>query len=65
MNNNLSANTSSIVSKVWNFCNTLRDDDVGYGECLNQDFQDLKLAGLGVLYNSKNPSINLILIQTK
>jgi type I restriction enzyme M protein len=32
-------NTSSIVSKIWAFCNTLRDDGVGYG-CLNCDFCD-------------------------
>ena len=36
MNNNNSANTSSIVSKVWAFCNTLRDDGVGYGDYLEQ-----------------------------
>ena len=24
--------TSSIVSKIWAFCNTLRDDGVGYGD---------------------------------
>ncbi len=36
-------NTSSIVSKVWAFCNTLRDDGVGsrnnrdrYGDYLEQ-----------------------------
>lgn len=28
--------TSSIVSKVWNFCNTLRDDGVSYGDYLEQ-----------------------------
>ncbi len=32
MNNN----TTSIVSKVWNFCHTLRDDGVSYGEYLEQ-----------------------------
>jgi hypothetical protein len=31
-----SANTSSIVSKVWAFCQTLRDDGVGYGDYLEQ-----------------------------
>ena len=31
-----SNNTSSIVSKVWAFCNTLRDDGVGYGDYLEQ-----------------------------
>src|SRR6187551_1045645 len=36
MSNNNSANTSSIVSKVWAFCNTLRDDGVGYGDYLEQ-----------------------------
>ncbi len=35
MNNNNSTNTSSIVSKVWAFCNTLRDDDVGDGDYVN------------------------------
>lgn len=30
------ANTSTIVSKVWSFCNTLRDDGVGYGDYLEQ-----------------------------
>ncbi|MDA8126045.1 MAG: RhuM family protein [Deltaproteobacteria bacterium] len=25
-------NASSIISKVWSFCNTLRDDGVGYGD---------------------------------
>ena len=28
--------SSSIVSKVWSFCNTLRDDGVGYGDYLEQ-----------------------------
>lgn len=28
--------TASIVSKVWSFCNTLRDDGVGYGDYLEQ-----------------------------
>lgn len=30
------SNSSSIVSKVWAFCNTLRDDGVGYGDYLEQ-----------------------------
>jgi len=29
-------NTSAIISKVWSFCNTLRDDGVGYGDYLEQ-----------------------------
>ncbi|XQF89920.1 type I restriction-modification system subunit M N-terminal domain-containing protein [Pseudoalteromonas espejiana] len=29
-------NTQSIVSKVWSFCTTLRDDGVGYGDYLTQ-----------------------------
>jgi type I restriction enzyme M protein len=29
-------NTSSLVQKVWNFCHTLRDDGVGYGDYLEQ-----------------------------
>ena len=29
-------NTASIVSKVWGFCNTLRDDGVSYGDYLEQ-----------------------------
>ena len=35
MSNN-NSNTFSIVSKVWAFCNTLRDDGVGYGDYLEQ-----------------------------
>ncbi len=30
------SNTSSIVSRVWSFCTTLRDDGVGYGDYLEQ-----------------------------
>jgi len=29
-------NTSILVQKVWNFCHTLRDDGVGYGDYLEQ-----------------------------
>jgi type I restriction enzyme M protein len=29
-------NTASIISKVWSFCNTLRDDGVGYGDYVEQ-----------------------------
>lgn len=32
----MSNNNSSIVSKIWAFCNTLRDDGVGYGDYLEQ-----------------------------
>jgi type I restriction enzyme M protein len=32
----MSENSSSIISKVWNFCHTLRDDGVGYGDYLEQ-----------------------------
>ena len=28
--------TATIVSKVWSFCTTLRDDGVGYGDYLEQ-----------------------------
>jgi type I restriction enzyme M protein len=28
--------SASIISKVWNFCNTLKDDGVGYGDYLEQ-----------------------------
>ena len=28
--------TDTIISKVWSFCNTLRDDGVGYGDYLEQ-----------------------------
>lgn len=35
-------NTSTLVQNVWNFCHTLRDDGVGYGDYLEQldDLQD-------------------------
>jgi len=36
MSKEKSTNTSSIVSKVWAFCQTLRDDGVGYGDYLEQ-----------------------------
>lgn len=36
MSDSAANNTSSIVSKVWAFCNTLRDDGVGYGDYLEQ-----------------------------
>jgi type I restriction enzyme M protein len=36
MSKDTTANASSIVSKVWAFCNTLRDDGVGYGDYLEQ-----------------------------
>ena len=29
-------NTSSLIQKVWNFCHTLHDDGVGYGDYLEQ-----------------------------
>jgi type I restriction enzyme M protein len=29
-------NTSNLIQKVWNFCHTLRDDGVGYGDYLEQ-----------------------------
>jgi type I restriction enzyme M protein len=32
----MDTNTNSIVSKVWSFCNTLRDDGVSYGDYLEQ-----------------------------
>lgn len=28
--------TNALVSKIWSFCNTLRDDGVGYGDYLEQ-----------------------------
>jgi type I restriction enzyme M protein len=36
MSNNSTTNASGIVSKIWAFCNTLRDDGVGYGDYLEQ-----------------------------
>ncbi len=30
------SSTAAIVSKVWSFCNVLRDDGVGYGDYLEQ-----------------------------
>lgn len=32
----MSTTTAPIISKVWSFCNTLRDDGVGYGDYLEQ-----------------------------
>ena len=28
--------STAIVNKVWNFCHTLRNDGVGYGDYLEQ-----------------------------
>lgn len=36
MSNETTSTTSSIVSKIWAFCNTLRDDGIGYGDYLEQ-----------------------------
>lgn len=33
---NTMSNTASIVAKIWSYCNTLRDDGVGYGDYLEQ-----------------------------
>ncbi len=30
------SNESSLISKIWNFANVLRDDGVGYGDYLEQ-----------------------------
>ena len=32
----MSDHSSTIISKVWSFCNTLRDDGVSYGDYLEQ-----------------------------
>jgi len=39
--------TDTIISKVWSFCTTLRDDGVGYGDYLEQltYLISLKMAG--------------------
>lgn len=29
-------NSSTLIQKIWNFCHTLRDDRVGYGDYLEQ-----------------------------
>ena len=34
--------SSTIVQKIWNFCNTLRDDGVSYGDYLEEKEQKLK-----------------------
>ena len=36
MTGNETDNTTGIISKVWSFCHTLRDDGVGYGDYLEQ-----------------------------
>ncbi len=37
----MSNNTCSIVSKVWSFCNPLRDVGVGYGDYLEQKYDKI------------------------
>ncbi len=34
--NSQSHDSATIISKVWSFCTTLRDDGVGYGDYLEQ-----------------------------
>ena len=36
----MDTSTNSLVSKVWSFCKTLRDDGVSYGDYLNNSQQD-------------------------
>lgn len=49
----MSNNTNSIVSKVWSFCNPLRDVGVGgYGDYLEQNAQDLK-SGAGQYFTPR------------
>ena len=36
-------NASTLVQKLWNHCNVLRDDGMGYGDYLEK-FIDLRLA---------------------
>jgi hypothetical protein len=62
--NNETNNTSSIISKVWNFANVLRDVGVGYGDYL-VDFESenfispadalITYTGLRVDYVLTNP----------
>jgi len=52
------SNTSSIVSKVWSFCNPLRDVGVGYGDYLEQltYLLFLKMADKYILLGLVNPA---------
>jgi hypothetical protein len=29
-------NSATIVQKLWNYCNVLRDDGISYGDCVEQ-----------------------------
>lgn len=40
-------NTSSLLQKVWNFCHTLRDDGVGYGDYLDSQARHAIHANVG------------------
>ncbi|HOV28065.1 MAG TPA: class I SAM-dependent DNA methyltransferase [Pseudobacteroides sp.] len=51
-------NTSSVVSKIWSFCNTLRDDGVGYGDYLEQLTY---LLFLKMAYEFSKPPYNRVL----
>ena len=49
-------NSASIVSKVWSFCATLRDDGVGYGDYLEPvDPPDLSQDGGRVRQTALRP----------
>ena len=52
-------NTSTIVQKLWNYCNVLRDDGMSYGDYVDQltYLLFLKMADerTKAPYNQKNP----------
>jgi len=52
-------NTSTIVQKLWNYCNVLRDDGMSYGDYVEQltYLLFLKMADerTKAPYNQKNP----------
>ena len=52
-------NTSSIVQKLWNYCNVLRDDGMSYGDYVEQltYLLFLKMADerTKAPYNQENP----------
>lgn len=46
-------NTAPIISKVWSFCITLRDDGVGYGDHFSQPEKLRLRAGESTLRQKK------------
>ena len=55
----MSTQPATIVQRLWNYCNVLRDDGVSSGDCINQRLRQavLKRAFKGRLVLQDRPSL--------